>query len=495
MPEPFAPRTLFDKKLQLAAFALGALGLFSANPLLTLASMLQLVILVKLLWRPGEPPILLFAMFYHWAQACALTLNADLQGLSLEAMGVSRSVVAATWLTLLGVLVIALGLRLGAGKSIAPAAQRAVTALATGLSVHRLFWASLAAIWFSSATKSVSFLEPGLRQVFLAIGNLHWVILFLFTFVVLAQRQGYRLLALVFGLEIVVGFLGYFSGFRDALIVVLLAAMTAPAALRGVRLRAVLSLGAAIVVLALVWTAIKLDYRDFLNRGTGDQVVLVPVRDRLDKLGELIGGLTWSKLGESSDAFVARLSYVHFFGESMQVVPALVPHENGKLWLQGLRNAIEPRLINPGKRTLDDSARTAYYTGTWVAGAREGASISLGYIAESYIDFGPILMYLPLFAWGLLVGWVHRVLVSSTRWPLWGYASATIVIYLNASVLESSNAKMVGGLILGFLVLWLAQVFLARRLLRLLSASGRFEWMEAQQFTSPPGHAQVSRVG
>ena len=58
-------------------------------------------------------------------------------------------------------------------------------------------------------------------------------------------------------------------------------------------------------------------------------------------------------------------------------------------------------------------------------------------------------MMAPLFAWGLFVGWVYRVLVRSTRFPLVGYACGTVLVALDASALEQSNLKMVGACLLG----------------------------------------------
>jgi hypothetical protein len=59
--------------------------------------------------------------------------------------------------------------------------------------------------------------------------------------------------------------------------------------------------------------------------------------------------------------------------------------------------------------------------------------------------------------------------VRSTRFPLVGYACGTVLVALDASALEQSNLKMVGACLLGFLVLFLAQKFLAPRVLGLLA--------------------------
>ncbi|WP_187770848.1 hypothetical protein, partial [Cognatilysobacter lacus] len=344
-----------------------------------------------------------------------------------------------------------------------------VAAIAARLSVARLFWASLVAIGVALVLTRVAFALPGLTQPIVALTQLRWVILFMFAYVVLSQHRGYRRLGIVVTVEIAIGFLGFFSGFRTVLIVMLLAALTAPEALRGIRLRTAALLGVAILTLAVAWTGIKSDYRQFLNQGTGQQVVLVPVADRVAKLVELTGDLDAERLNASVQKLMERLTYVYYFGRTLQVVPAYLPYEHGALWGEAIENAVLPRLINPDKRVIDDSERTSLYSGTRVAGASEGTSISLGYIAESYIDFGPVLMMLPLALWGVFVGRVYAILLRATRYPLLGYGSGAVVVGLGASVLESSNLKMVAGVVLGFLALLVVQKVAGGWLLRLLA--------------------------
>lgn len=455
---PFLPFLIF-----------GVLSLASANLLLSMASLLVLALILKLLWRPGEPPILLLAMAYHWVQACILTLDAKLRGQTLNEMVGSQTVTEAAWLTLLGVLAVAVGMKVGAKKNMAPSTQPAVATQSAHLSVQRLFFGSLLAILLANRIDSIAYIIPGLSQPILALSNLHWVVVYLFTYTVLSQRQGHGQLATIIAIELMIGFLGYFSGFKNILFIVILAALAAPGAMRGVRIRTALAISVAVLLLAVVWVGIKKDYRLFLNMGSGDQVVLVPIGQRFDKLRELVGELTPQKLAESLEALSERLTYVKYFGESIEVVPSHIPHEGGKLWWEAIENVLVPRFLNPEKRAINDSERTSHYTGGWVAGVQEGTSISLGYIAESYIDFGPFLMFLPLFLWGYFLGWSYRRLVLSTPCPLFGYGNAAVLIYLNATYLESSNLKMLGGMVMGLLVLYLVQKYFAEELLQRLS--------------------------
>lgn len=450
------------------AILFATLGLLSSNPALTLAALLQLMIFIKLFWRPGEPPILFYMMGYQWLQATIMIFNADLQGLPLEAMELSQNAAQATWLSMFGLLMVAAGLRIAAGPSYAPVAQPIVESHASQLSVRKLFFACLLAIGFAGAMGVVAFIFRSLSQPILIASWMHWIIVYMFAYTVLSQRRGYTALALIFAAEILIGFLGFFSQFKVILMIFLLAALAAPSALKGVRLRAALGVSVCILVLGIVWTGIKQEYRAFLNQGTEQQIVVVSIGDRIDKLYELVSALDSETVKESAETLVKRVSYVHFFGEAMHVVPDRIPYENGKLWWEAIQNFLMPRVLNPDKPVLDDSKRTAHYIGRYVADADDGTSISLGYVAESYIDFGPVWMALPLLAWGFFVGRGYRALVRSTKYPLFGYAAATVLISIGASVLEQSNVKMVGGMVLGFVLFYIIQKLFAKRILQLL---------------------------
>lgn len=448
------------------------LAMASANPLLSLGSLVLLALLAMLLWRPGEPPALLYAMGYHWLQASILILYANVEGRGIDTLGYGINIEPATWLTLVGVLAVALGMRAGAGANYGGVAQASVLAITRLLSVRRLFVASLVAIVLAIIVSRLAYVVPGLIQPILALTLLRWVVVYIFTYTVLTQHRGYRYLAVVFAVEILIGFLGFFSDFKTVLIVMLMAALTSPGALRGMRFRTAGALTVMILGLGIVWTGVKSEYREFLNQGTGQQVVLVPITERIGKLAELVGDMSPARFGDSVVVLVERVTYVYYFGQAMETVPRYIAHEHGLLWREAIAGTLVPRLLNPAKRIIDDSERTSYYTGNRVAGAEEGASISLGYVAESYIDFGPVGMFVPLFLWGLFVGWLYRWLLQSTRYPLIGFGSVTVLVALGVSALEQSNLKMVGSFLLGFLVLYISQKVLARRGLGLLAARG-----------------------
>jgi hypothetical protein len=123
------------------------------------------------------------------------------------------------------------------------------------------------------------------------------------------------------------------------------------------------------------------------------------------------------------------------------------------LWWQSILNVLVPRLLYPDKPVLpSDSDLTSRYTGIYMAGGARGTSISLGYVAESYIDFGPYGMFLPVFALGLIWGAMYAFYVRRAPTPEEGFAFA-LALLINASSFEIASVKLLGGMLMRFIVL------------------------------------------
>jgi hypothetical protein len=105
----------------------------------------------------------------------------------------------------------------------------------------------------------------------------------------------------------------------------------------------------------------------------------------------------------SIEILISRLSYIGFFSRVIEYVPAVEPHANGELLQMAITNAFMPRLVFPSKPVLpSDSYYTRRFTGIMVA--EEGTSISIGYMAEFYADWGLAGMFLSILVYGCLIG-------------------------------------------------------------------------------------------
>lgn len=100
------------------------------------------------------------------------------------------------------------------------------------------------------------------------------------------------------------------------------------------------------------------------------------------------------------------------------------------------------------------------YAGLPAAGAEEGTSIGLTYIAEFYIDYGSPGFLIPLFLVGIMFAVMLAVLSRVAPSSEFYVATATVVFLLHFTSFDGELVKMFGGLIQSFLVgvtlLWIA---------------------------------------
>jgi len=421
-------------------------GYFTPNPILTICSISMLPVLASLLWFKGEPPVLLFACCMQWLQATTAIFYSDFQNNQLSVdMDVGRGLIEeATWLSMAGVLVAAVGMRLALvnrdNRIVEQAQQEARLIQIDGVLVLYLI-----AFAFSFFLGRIAFGIPQLTQPLLALGAIRWVMLFLLAYSVLVNRRQYALLGFAVGLEIVAGFTGYFSDFKSVFFILLIVLPAAGLTLRGWRLVQFVTAAILVFVLAVFWTAVKGDYRASLNQGTGQQIASLPIKQRLAILSELPKTVDIEKFKQGFEDLLLRISYVEYFALTIQNVPSNVPYEKGQLWWDSIKHVVMPRLLFPGKSVIDDSMRTSQYTGLEISGAERGTSISIGYFGESYIDFGPIGMFGPIFLLGLFHGSIYRFFTTYSQKKIIGLAIAVSILVFGACTIETSNIKILGG--------------------------------------------------
>jgi hypothetical protein len=204
-----------------------------------------------------------------------------------------------------------------------------------------------------------------------------------------------------------------------------------------------------------MWTAVKSDYRAYVNDGSVTQTVRVGYAERMPVLLKMLRDVDQEEFGEAVDSFASRLSYIKFFGATLDYVPAVVPHENGALLGDAVLRPFTPRVLFPNKTIIDDSVRTNLYTGRGVSGQERGTSISLGWVAEVYIDFGRWFMMLAACAIGLFYGSTQQILMRWRRSTgILGMACSTALL-VNVIFLETSITKVTGGLIASLIATWL----------------------------------------
>ena len=424
-------------------------ALATANGLATAACVLAIPLLAKLTWQSHEPPVLFVPLVLAWTAVSTKVFHADLLGITLREWHGGTALEQAVWLNLLGLLVIGFGIRAIHTRSMF--SRDHVFRDIIGLSVPRLFLAYLIAHAASLALDDVAFRLGGLSQLVLGMLHVRWALFVLLAIATLVQQREFHLLLAAIILEISFGLLGFFSGFKDFVPFLAVAVLGVPFSLRSWRMR-FMAVGIIAVVAAtlLFWIAIRSEYRAFLNQGTGQQVISVSLKSRATYIASEINSVNLSTLMDQLDPVMARMAYVDYFARSIEYVPDVVPHENGRMWLNGMLHVLAPRILFPNKPTLDDSQITRRYTGWLVPGAAQGTSINLGYVSESYIDFGPYLMFLPLFCVGMLFGGVFRLLSKLHDNKTVAVAFAAAALTFNIGHINSIP-KLLGGTLISLL--------------------------------------------
>jgi len=451
--------------LWLASGAIVFLGGVGPNVWLTLLSATALAIGGLLLWRPREPPILLFIFLYQWAQASMMTFQAAWRDEPVNDLSKYHGDVAlATMLSLLALIALGFGMRVGAGACRARAANVA-KAIASSRPVFWWFALYLGALVAAGFLQSAAHAYETISQPALALAGLRWAAFFMLAFATLTQRgAGAAYFLAAFAIEFGLGVGGYFSDFKTVLFMTAFAVVASGARVSAKALCALSVLAASVVALGLTWTAVKNDYRAYLRGGRSGQTAVVGYADAVFKLFELVGALDGRALKTAEENLLRRIGYVEFFSVVLDKVPAMTPYENGAIWLDAIERPFAPRLLFPDKSAINDSDRTNKYTRLGVAGAADGTSISIGYVAESYIDFGPVLMFAPILLLGLTLGRIYRWFVDGPRCvgPLgMGLATAALI---GQAPLESSITKAFGGLMVTSLAGWAVLCFVAPRL-------------------------------
>lgn len=427
---------------------------FGPNLDLCLFSLAVLAIGSALLWRPGESAILLITFVLSWIGASTAAFHANWLGLDVEDYSsYGAAMRMASYLSLLGILALAIGIRAGAGK---PRSFDAINArmIVSRQPLRRWFKLYAAAWVFSFVTLTFAWTIPGLSQIFLAVASVKWAFFFMLayaSFVAGSMLNPFFLAA--FCVEFAMGIGGFFSDFKTVFLFTIFAAFASGLKLT-LKTQAVLAgLFIVLVAFGIAWSEVKEEYRRYVAEGQQEQVAKASYLQSIGELAVLVEGLDGPKLADGTTRLLKRLSYIEFFGLALNYVPLYLPHENGALLADAISRPFMPRIFFPDKAVIDDSLRTAYYTGGAIK-AGQGTSISIGYMAEAYIDFGAAGMMAALVGLGCFFGLIYRFLLRNPEaGPLAGMALASAVL-VNVGTLESSLTKSLASIIVSLLVAW-----------------------------------------
>ena len=441
----------------------------STVPFLILGSGACLIAIVLLLWTNDEPPILMLPALFQWSEVAlvpisTIWLKVPLQELSTYGADLNASAIYG----LLGVLALAIGMKIGAGRKpirsvsfserIKSEAMRWPQAKVFQVSTILIF----AGYIFATAMWSVG----PLREPFGQAANLKYIGLFILTYWCLLNGRSYGVLALIVCFEIGFGMTGFFANFKNSILTFFVAALFAKPRIRPLDLITVLLAATTIIFVGIFWSAIKPDYREFVNKGSGAQIVEVPLSARIDFLTNAASTLDGEKVADGFQRLVSRHGYIEFLGLVLQNVPQVVSFQNGQITAAVFRHIAIPRLVWPGKPMLpNDTEVMSKYTGlpmTW----NSDTSISIGYLGELYADFGYLGGLMGASIIGALVGAVYRTVRNNESGSALVAGGLCLMIVLPIAYFGTAYVKLVGAFVMTAVIVLIMSYFVVPTLFR-----------------------------
>lgn len=427
----------------------------------SLLAFLSLVVVVQLFFKLRNPIYctLFFALAFQWLAINIKIVYGNIVGLGLDEQfsfyqNIYRLYDANT-ISNIGLICFSLGLFLVTKKKLAN--------LTVDQMVDPQYSVRKILIGYLVVTFGITFLFilkryiPGLNTILEAFARLKWGV-FIWAFIYANYyKRDLKLLYTVIVVEILIGFTGYFSSFKDIIIIAAVGLLSVLYQIDTNKLIKLSLLGIATLFLGLVWTAVKFDFRDYLSGGGGQKVV-VSQGEAVNKMIELLGNLDGEKLEDATDDLLDRISYIEFFSITLDNVPEILPHENGEIFKESVLFYFKPRIFFPDKGVIDDSEHTNKYTRLGLVGGGQ-ASHSIGYMTDAYIDFGPVNMYPFLMFLGAVFGWSILLFVNKSKNMFW----AVIFIapfYFLISVYSFNMMK-----VMGKFITYLIPVFFSRNIL------------------------------
>lgn len=448
--------------------------IFTPNLLISVPIAFFPVFAYKLFWVDKQPNVLFFATILQFVSASAQLLYCNFLGISLETRFVDATqfpadkMEQATTLSIVGLYFFSLGLFWVIRKVRLMPVDNFVNqynpfkVLIVYIGVSMLIYLTSAAIWAF----------PGLVQFVFFFFYIKWGF-FIFCFYIIHKKgiliRNYFYLFLA--VEIVISTSSYFaSPFLNLLLFTVLSLVLLQPKLNIRSYFFILLFTGLLFHLLIIWSAIKGEYRSFLNSGQLSQSVSVSRGAANDKLIELYNNLQDNEYKEGLDKFIDRLGYIQFFAAVLVYVPKNEPHQNGQIYLNAVQHYLLPRFLNPNKKVLDDTKHTMKYTGIFLSGTESATSFSIGYVGDAYIDFGPIYMHVLLFAFGALFGVFYKYFIKRSPNVFWQWIF-TGPFFLLANIYGTDTAKALGWVLIYFLVVAIVRKQLIKRLDPLMRAS------------------------
>lgn len=397
-----------------------------------------------MIWRflrlDAGPPVLAFALTYHWAQNVVGLFYYAITGrkpLGMQAPLYPEMVVIG--LVCIGFIV--LGIMLGdafVARQITPRATREIA-----LSWSNLLVFYFALLVFRGTLRDYAWnISPGLTQGVLAITYIRFALFYLILRRLVYLRR-WATGALFLGLELALGMIGFFAEFREPLFIAVVVVAEQFDYRRVSHWLSLATVGTVMGLTGVLWIGIRSPLREY-----ADQLSSLSVTDRIDYTATLAenfyAGSTESKL-DTVDTFIDRMWDVYYPALALARVPEQVPHTEGAMMITALQHVLTPRIFVPDKQAVEsDSLQVRRFAGVYVAGPEQNTTISFGYPIQSYIDYGIPLMFVPVFLFAFFMGMAYRFLLRVLIHREISVAVVTVIFWMTLYAANKSWAKLLG---------------------------------------------------
>ena len=429
----------------------------------SLLAFISLVVLLQLFFRLRNPiyATLFFALFFQWLAINIKIFYGNIVNLPLEEQfsfyqNIFRLYDANT-ISNLGLICFSIGLYWMTNKRMSHLTVDKI--IDSSYSVRKILICYLILTFGFSFLFILKNYIPGLNTILMAFSKLKWGV-FLWAYIYANYyKRDLKLLYIVILVEVLIGFTGYFSSFKDIILITFIGILSVVYQIDTSKMFKFFILGVFTVMLGLVWTSVKSEFRDYLSGGGGQKVV-VSQSDAVNKMIFLLGDLSFEDMEDATDDLLDRISYIEFFSITLDNVPEKIPFQNGDIFQNAVSFYFKPRIFFPNKGVIDDSEHTNKYTMLGLVGGGQ-ASHSIGYMTDAYIDYGPVNMYPFLLFLGAIFGFVINVFFKKSKNMFWAVIFI-VPFYFLINVYSFNMIKIMGNMITYFIPVFLLKNLLYR---------------------------------
>ena len=449
------------------------LSVLSTEPLLLFYAGALLLYILKYFWRTHEPKHLLVNLLLYWAVVAILIPYAEITSKPLvEFTKYGQSDIRlASWLGLLALTFYLLGIQSMTSYLQAVSLDKLESILQKYNGRKIIIFYIIVSLLTAVLTSSIIHI-PG-AQLLLSVGFMKWVLLTFLIAHTVVTNSNKTLVIFIISLEILLSFSGFWAAFKDYILVAIGAYLMLSPKLSFRAYVVLCGVFMFTLFISVVWTYSKGEYRKYLTGGERSQVIVQQnqfenVFKFIDIVKQDFSSSNFStSFSIGMENLVYRISYIEFLAMTMKQVPTYLPHENGRLLQNAVEHILKPRILFPDKKPIYDSELTSKYTGRKFAGAEEGTSFSLGTVAEAYVDFGPIYMFVPIFIFGIWIGWMYKYFIVNAYSILWGMCYSAPIFQFTWSF-PITTSKFLGWSVTYFITFWFINKYLIKYLDRWL---------------------------